>query len=185
ALNTFQKNFPKTLTILGDITNSTIKNQIIEEAEKLNVNMIIGGPPCQGFSNKGKKLGLEDPRNFLFLEYLDIVNKVQPELFIIENVKTMLTASNGYFIEEIKSRINKLGYVLNYDVLNSSHYGVPQIRERAILLAHKNQFLKFPEKSLNITTVRDAISDLSFVESGEGESPTEYELKAETEYQKW
>jgi len=185
ALNTFQKNFPKTLTILGDITNSTIKNQIIKEAEKLDVNMIIGGPPCQGFSNKGKKLGLEDPRNFLFLEYLDIVNKIQPDLFIIENVKTMLTAADGYFIEEIKTRINDLGYVLNYEVLNSNHYGVPQNRERAILLAHKHQFLEFPEKNRKSRTVRDAISDLAFIESGEGESPSEYKLEPVSEYQKW
>ncbi len=185
ALKTFQNNFPEAKTIHGDITNDTVKNQIIKESKELGVNMIIGGPPCQGFSNKGKKLGLEDPRNYLFLEYLDVVDKLKPELFVIENVKTMLTAVDGYFIDEIKYRINDLGYVLNYNVLNSFNYGVPQTRERAILLAHKQEFLNFPDKSDEHTTVRDAISDLAFVESGGGESPAKYEIDIKSVYQEW
>lgn len=185
VLNTFARNFPYAKTIFGDITNSIVKERIIKDAKDLNVNMIIGGPPCQGFSNKGKKLGLEDPRNFLFLEYLDIVKEIQPELFVIENVKTMLTAADGYFIQEIKTRINDLGYILNHDILNSSHYGVPQTRERAILLAHKSQHLKFPKKLDEQLTVRDAISDLAYIESGEGESPAAYQTDPESDYQKW
>lgn len=185
ALKTFQKNFPNAETILGDITDPSIKEAIIKEAKELNVNMIVGGPPCQGFSNKGKNLGLNDPRNFLFLEYLDIVEKLSPELFVIENVKAMLTTSDGYFMDEIKERINDLGYVLNYKVLNSYDYGVPQTRERAILLAHRTHCLNFPDVSKNHTTVRDAISDLSYLHSGEGVVVSEYQLDAQSDYQKW
>lgn len=184
ALETFKKNFPKAEVIIGDLTNQIIKNTIISESKDLGVNMVIGGPPCQGFSNKGKKLGLNDERNYLFLEYLDIIKNLQPELFIIENVKTMLTAANGYFIEEIKQKINDLGYVLNYDVLNSVNYGVPQTRNRAILIAHKSKLIPLPETNTKILTVKDAISDLAYLNSGEGEPTTIYTTDALTEYQR-
>ncbi|GHQ82469.1 hypothetical protein VN1237_00660 [Helicobacter pylori] len=91
--------------------------------------MIIGGPPCQGFSNKGKNLGLKDPRNFLFLEYIEIVKALKPEIFIIENVKNLISCAKGYFLEEIKERLNALGYQLSYQILNAKDYGVPQNRE--------------------------------------------------------
>jgi len=146
--------------------------------------MVIGGPPCQGFSNKGKKLGLEDERNYLFLEYLDIIQQLRPEIFIIENVKTMLTAADGFFISEIQQKINDLGYVLNYDVLNSSHFGVPQTRQRAILIAHKYKLIPLPQEKNSTITVRDAISDLSYLESGEGETTSTYINNAESDYQR-
>ncbi|GHS55856.1 hypothetical protein JP0130_02180 [Helicobacter pylori] len=96
--------------------------------------MIIGGPPCQGFSNKGKNLGLKDPRNFLFLEYIEIVKALKPEIFIIENVKNLISCAKGYFLEEIKERLNALGYQLSYQILNAKDYGVPQNRERAFIV---------------------------------------------------
>lgn len=89
ALATFKHNMPDTQIINGDITDVDVKQQIIELSQKLHVNMIIGGPPCQGFSLKGKKLGLNDPRNFLFNEYLNIVETLQPDVFTIENVKSL------------------------------------------------------------------------------------------------
>ena len=89
ALATFKHNMPKAQIINGDITNPEIKKEIIELSKKHNVNMIIGGPPCQGFSLKGKKLGLDDPRNYLFNEYLSIVETLQPDVFTIENVKNV------------------------------------------------------------------------------------------------
>ena len=85
---TLKKNMPEVDVVIGDIRNSNIKEKIIESSIKNQVNMIIGGPPCQGYSLKGKKLGLEDPRNFLFIEYLNLVEKLQPDVFVIENVKS-------------------------------------------------------------------------------------------------
>ena len=76
ALETFKHNFPTSETICGDLTNTEVKNKIIELSRTKGVNMIIGGPPCQGFSLKGKNLGLDDPRNFLFKEYVYLVNKI-------------------------------------------------------------------------------------------------------------
>lgn len=87
AIETFKQNFKNAKAICGDITDKNTKEQIINLARELKINMIIGWPPCQGFSLKGKNLGLNDPRNFLFLEYLELVKELQPELFVIENVK--------------------------------------------------------------------------------------------------
>ncbi len=184
ALETFRVNFPKAEVVLGDITDEFIKWLIINKAINLNVNMIIGGPPCQGFSNKGKKLGLKDPRNFLFLEYLSVVEAVKPDLFIIENVKTMLAAADNYFIREIKKRINRLGYAMNYGVLNSYDFGVPQTRERAIIIAHKSKLISLPHAKNNRVTVRDAISDLAYLNSAEGAPESNYITTPQSDYQK-
>ena len=186
ALKTYKKNFPNTEIILGDITEKEVKKEIINKAKKKKVNMIIGGPPCQGFSNKGKKLGLKDSRNFLFLEYLNIVEKLQPQIFVIENVKAMLTAANGYFIDKIKTEINKLGYKMTYGVLTASDFGVPQKRQRAIIIACKNKKIFLPsEKIQENVTVRDAISDLAYLNSGEGEFCQEYRNSPKSKYQKF
>lgn len=184
ALDTFKLNFPQADIIYGDISTETVKKEIIELSKKRKVNMIIGGPPCQGFSNKGKQLGLDDPRNFLFLEYLDIVKKISPDIFIIENVKAMLTASKGYFLNLIKEKIKELGYNIDYGVLVASDFGVPQKRERAIIIACKSQVLKLPQKKeYKLTTVRDAISDLNYLESGEGFDKALYKYSPQSTYQ--
>ena len=120
ALKTFKHNMPEAETVVGDITDSEIKKTIVEKSKKYNINMIIGGPPCQGFSLKGKKLGLEDPRNFLFKEYQNIVESIQPEIFIIENVKALLSTSAGWFKNQILEKIQQLGYFVDYGVLTAS-----------------------------------------------------------------
>ena len=74
VINSYKNNFKDADVITGDITDSKVKKEIIEIAKKRKVNMIVGGPPCQGFSLKGKNLGLDDPRNFLFLEYFELVS---------------------------------------------------------------------------------------------------------------
>lgn len=187
ALETYKKNFPKSEIIFGDILNPEIKEYIEKQSKKKKVNMIIGGPPCQGFSNKGKKLGLNDPRNFLFLEYLDMVKRINPCIFVIENVKAMITAANGYFINEIKDKIEKMGYAMDVKVLTASDYGVPQKRQRTIILAYDPSFIpcmKLPEKIKdNYTTVRDAISDLSYLNSGEGDFEQDYRNLPQSDYQ--
>ncbi|MHC5838164.1 DNA cytosine methyltransferase, partial [Lactococcus lactis] len=76
---TLKENKPSVELIIGDIQKKSIKDEILKLSRNLEVNMVIGGPPCQGFSLKGKNLGLDDPRNFLFVEYLDIVKQLNPE----------------------------------------------------------------------------------------------------------
>ena len=184
AIATFSRNFPNSLTICGDITDKSVKNQIIKKSKELGINMIIGGPPCQGFSLKGKNLGLDDPRNFLFLEYFDIVEKLQPQIFIIENVKNILSSADGYFKNQIEQKILNLGYKVNSGVLNALDYGVPQTRQRAFFIACKDKFIDFPKKQSQILSVYDAIGDLDYLQSGEGEIISEYKNKPNSKYQK-
>lgn len=184
AIETFKQNFKNTQAICGDITDKNIKMHIINLAKELKVNMIIGGPPCQGFSLKGKNLGLNDPRNFLFLEYLELVREIKPEVFVIENVKNLLSSANGYFKNEIIARIKKLGYQVNCDILNAKDYGVPQNRQRTFFLASKNKILEFPKKFDSFVSVKDAISDLAYLESGEGQIISEYKNAPQSQYQK-
>lgn len=185
AIETFAKNFPKAVAVCGDILNEDVKKEIITESKKRGVNMIIGGPPCQGFSLKGKNLGLEDKRNFLFKEYLNLVREIQPEVFVIENVKNILNSSNHYFKNEIIKEIKSLGYIVNCGVVNARDYGVPQSRERAIFIASKFKFINLPNPHEKRVTVKDAISDLSYLESGEGDILSEYKNESLSDYQKF
>ena len=185
AAETFKKNMPDTEVLVGDITDADVKQKVIELSRKAKVNMIVGGPPCQGYSMKGKKLGLKDPRNFLFREYLNLVKELQPDIFVIENVKGLLLASNGWFKDEILTAVSNLGYWVEYGVLNAADFGVPQSRERAIFICSKNKIVTLPTPTISRrTTVRDAISDLSYLESGEGEFKQEYVTTAKSDYQK-
>ena len=102
---TLKMNMPEVNVVVGDIKDLSVKETIVKLAKEHKVNMIIGGPPCQGYSLKGKKLGLDDPRNFLFREYLSLVEQLKPEVFVIENVKSLLSTSKGWFREEILSAI--------------------------------------------------------------------------------
>lgn len=184
ALATFKHNMPNTQIINGDITNVDVKQQIIELSQKLHVNMIIGGPPCQGFSLKGKKLGLNDPRNYLFNEYLNIVEILQPDVFTIENVKALLSTSAGWFKNQIVEKVHKLGYHVSYGILNASTFGVPQARERAIFLCCKEKEIGLPIGNNTIISVKDAIGDLAYLNSGEGAFEQEYLNEPTSDYQR-
>ena len=181
---TLKKNMPKVNVVVGDIKETAIKEKVIELSLKSGVNMIVGGPPCQGYSMKGKKLGLEDPRNFLFIEYLNFVEKLQPDVFVIENVKTLLSTSKGWFKEQILSAIEKLGYYVDVGVLKATDFGVPQSRERTIFICSKKKKIELPLPTVETpVTVRDAISDLAYLNSGEGDFEAEYTTKAMSIYQ--
>lgn len=143
AANTFKQNMPDTDVITGDITDENIKKMIVEKSKKLGVNMIIGGPPCQGFSMKGKKLGLEDERNYLFREYLKIVEEINPEVFVIENVKSLLSTAGGFFREQILEYINKLGYTVNYGILNAKILVCRSQEKEQYLFVQKAEVLLF------------------------------------------
>lgn len=186
AIFTFKKNFPKTSCICGDITNSDIKEKVVKESLARKVNMIVGGPPCQGFSLKGKNLGLDDPRNFLFLEYVDLVSRIHPEIFVIENVKNLISSENGYFIKQIYQKFEGLGYTLNHGILCATDFGVPQHRERTIIIGTLNsKGISLPKANVKkVTTVRDAISDLAYLNSGEGKDESEYLNAPESDYQR-
>lgn len=182
---TLQKNMPDVDVIIGDIKDSATKEKVINKAQKNGVNMIIGGPPCQGYSMKGKKLGLEDPRNFLFVEYLNLVERLSPDVFVIENVKSLLSTSKGWFKQQIVSAIEKLGYHVEVGILKATDFGVPQTRERAIFVCCKEKKISLPSPIADkAITVREAISDLAYLESNEGDFEQNYKFEAESDYQK-
>lgn len=184
ALQTFKFNMPSTDIVVGDITDDNVRATVIELCKKRRVNMIIGGPPCQGFSLKGKKLGLDDPRNYLFNEYLRYVEILQPEVFVIENVKALLSTSAGWFKEQIIKKVQAMGYYVEYGVLTASDFGVPQTRQRAIFICSKKKPIPLPKQTVVETvTVRDAISDLAYLQSNEGAYEQDYITEISSEYQ--
>ena len=184
AVATFKNNMPNSKVLVGDITNATVKEKVVSLSKEKGVNMIVGGPPCQGYSMKGKKLGLDDPRNFLFREYLDLVEKLQPDVFVIENVKGLLLSANGWFKDEIVKAIKKLGYAIEFGILNAADFGVPQSRERAIFICSKHGAISLPKPTVTkYVTVRDAIEDLAYLESGQGAFEQDYITRPRSEYQ--
>ncbi len=179
-----RKNHKNTQVFVGDIRNISPK----DIKKKIgNVDVVIGGPPCQGFSMKGKRLGLNDERNFLFQEYIKFVKFFKPKYFVIENVVGILSASNGYFVDQILNEFGKIGYKINYGVLDASEFGIPQNRRRAIFMGTRSKkeiFLPKPKKIDKKVSVWDAISDLAYLESGEGYFESEYKILPKTDYQK-
>ena len=184
ALDTFKYNMPQTEVVVGDITSKAIQNKIITLCLERQVNMIIGGPPCQGFSLKGKKLGLNDPRNYLFKEYLNLVSRLTPDVFVIENVKALLSTSAGWFKEQIICEVCKMGYSVRHGVLTASDFGVPQARQRAIFICSRKGAIDLPKPTIVVpVTVRDAISDLSYLNAHEGAFEQDYTTEPQSEYQ--
>lgn len=169
--------------IIGDITALDLKDTFGEYVG--TVDVIIGGPPCQGFSQKGQRKTIHDERNFLFKYYVSVVKLVKPKYFVMENVPNLLTAENGYFIREIVELFNKMDYSLEYGVLNASDYGVPQNRRRAVIIGKLNgNAPKLPLPKGNRVTIWDAISDLAFLQSGEGAEEQEYRYPEDSDYEK-
>lgn len=185
ALETFRKNHISSQTVCGDLQSDSIKKQIVDFAKKNNIKGILGGPPCQGFSLKGKKLGLADERNYLFREYLKIVKEIKPDFIVMENVKALVNTANGYFLNEIKTELQNLGLNTFIKVLNAKDYGVPQNRERVFIIGLRNKNFDFDNiiKQSEVN-VYDAISDLHFLNSGEGNFEQKYKKNPISDYQK-
>ena len=119
-------------------------------------DIIIGGPPCQPFSVGGHQNGLKDARDG-FPIFIDAVKKIQPKVFLFENVRGLLYANKWYFDLVIKE-LQKLDYILDYELLNAVNYGVPQNRERLFVVGHRAKF-NFPKPHNKKITVAEAIGD--------------------------
>ena len=179
----YTENHKNTKMIVGDITLLDLKKVFGSYIGKIDV--IIGGPPCQGFSQKGKRKTIHDERNFLFKYYIAVVKLVKPRYFVMENVPNLLTAEKGFFYKEIEELFSKMGYSLEHGVLNASDYGVPQNRRRAVIIGKLNGIApKLPTPQKNKVNVWDAISDLAYLESGEGTYKQKYRNPPESDYEK-
>ncbi len=135
SLETFQANHQNSQTILGDLREISIKS-IQDAIGNQTVDLICGGPPCQGFSTIGAN-DKKDHRNFLFFEFLRIVEAFQPNFIIMENVTGLLARRNESTLSLIINSFNQLGYTVDVRVLSAHHYGVPQARRRTILLGNR------------------------------------------------
>lgn len=132
AKETFGYNCPETPFLLKDICQVTT-DEIRKYTKGRAVDVIIGGPPCQGFSNMGNK-NSADPRNLLFENYVRIVNELRPQCFLFENVKGLYTMFEGRFFKKVVSSFLSIGYNIHFSILDASNYGVPQKRERVIIV---------------------------------------------------
>jgi DNA (cytosine-5)-methyltransferase 1 len=133
-------NYDATVTYKNNIGNHIVHGNILDiKSSDIpdNIDVVIGGFPCQGFSVANTKRSIEDERNFLYKELLRVVKDKQPKFFVGENVKGILSLANGKVFEMIKEDFRSIGYVLDAKLLNSADYGVPQTRQRVIILGNR------------------------------------------------
>lgn len=179
----YKKNRPDVNMLVADITKLNVKETF--SPYKGLVDVVVGGPPCQGFSQKGKRKSINDERNFLFRYYVEVVKLLMPTYFVMENVPNLLTTENGFFKEEIENLFKEIGYATNPMVLNASDYGVPQNRHRAVIIGKLGESkVEMIKPFATKISAWDAIGDLAFLNSGEGSFEQKYLQKAVTEYQK-
>lgn len=180
--NAYKINHPKTIVSVEDIRNLDLEREFAPYRD--NTTIVFGGPPCQGFSQKGHRKTIHDDRNYLFRQFVEVVRIVSPIYFVMENVPNLLTNEHGAFKLEISELFESIGYSVSAGVLNASDFGVPQNRRRAIIIGKLGGGLVRPPKPKGMrTTVWDAISDLAYLESGEGASPANYINPPESKYQ--
>ncbi|MGL6065478.1 MAG: DNA (cytosine-5-)-methyltransferase [Cetobacterium sp.] len=161
ACETYKYNNPEVNVIHGDITNEKIKQEIINSVGKNKLDLIIGGPPCQGFSLAGKR-DIEDDRNKLFLHFAELVKKMKPKILIMENVPGILSMEKGKVFEEIKKSFRELEYSIFAKKLLAADYGVPQLRERVFLVGIRNDI------QMNINFSEESIYPQPYLQSGAG-----------------
>lgn len=183
AVKTYNFNRKKEIATTMDIheLNSEMLKSLQEQHDIVG---IIGGPPCQGFSTVGTR-SIDDERNHLYLEYFRVVKEVRPKFFVIENVKGLMTLNKGMFKKDILERFGSLGYnITEPKVLNASHYGVPQMRERVFFVGILDNDFTFPHPFNYTVSAKEAISDLPSLEDINGFLEIyPYEIEPQSEYQ--
>jgi DNA (cytosine-5)-methyltransferase 1 len=162
---------------IGDEHNDTIHEQIEKSLGKRKVDLIIGGPPCQAYSIVGRsrsKTKMEgDPRNYLFIQYAEYLEKYKPKMFVFENVLGLKSAKGGHYLEEMERIYNKKGYEIKLHTIEARNFGVLQNRKRIIILGwRKNKRIKIPNLEevaiKNNFLVKDLLEDLPVIKAGEG-----------------
>lgn len=203
AAETFKFNHPEATVLQGDIT--TMSDQLIVDTfGALKPDVVLGGPPCQGFSICNKKNGdPKDPRNSLFEEFIRVGRLLKPSVMIMENVPNLIkakTESKELVIDIICAELRALGYEVKYQILEATHYGVPQIRKRLFVVASRSKLKSpFPAQTHSTSskpdlleaglaqcpTLWDAISDLPELEARQGEEECDYTLPPQNHLQRY
>jgi len=198
AVKTFSHNHPEANIVCEDITN--VSMTILTTLIKKTVDVVIGGPPCQGFSLAGRRLP-DDPKNQLFREYVRVVKTLKPEIIIFENVVGIVSMQGGLVLDAICEEFSTMGYTVAFDILNAADYGVAQARPRFILIGRrssghvtmpipshgilgKNSTIDLFAKDLKPhVSVKEALSDLPEIYQGEGYEEQAFIIKPKNEYQ--
>jgi len=198
AITTYRHNFPDTKTLNKDIQDATAEDMdslVGENADK--IDLIIGGPPCQGFSVSGKRL-INDPRNKLYKTFVSLVDRYKPKMFVMENVPGVMRLFDGEVKKQIIADFIEVGYNVQSALLSAADFGVPQERKRIFFVGINPDKIKntavfeFPEPThgegenlIPFVTVKDAISDLDFIpDDVELDECIDYKLPPENDYQK-
>ena len=201
---TYTKNHPDVDFVRGSITDEEIKKEILSTIRKktgrATIDLVIGGPPCKGFSLENKMTrNMRNPMNHLVIHYVDMIKRTKPAAFVMENVPGLFAMQKGKVVETLISEFKALGYYNSTAwLLNAADYGVPQLRKRAFFVGSRSKIpLTKPKKThgnrdevkqnprLSLyTTLADALSDLPRISIDKTDSsPKEYATKPQNEFQ--
>ena len=187
AVATFAKNFPEAKALCCELLQFDA-SKMEQEFPIDKIDVVIGGPPCQGFSTANRYADEEtrDPRNKLFFQFVKFVERYHPRAIVIENVRGILTMNNGYARKRIYSIFKQLGYHVSNCVLNAADFGVPQRRLRNFFVMLKDVDFDFSslKRVEHCPTVKEAIGELYGMEE-HCEGPIEFTDGPVTEYQKY
>ncbi len=212
---TYKLNHSEAEIIVGDVrevSETNLKHKLgVSEGE---IDLVAGGPPCQGFSINAPIRTLDDERNHLFKDFLRVVSSIKPKAVLIENVPGIISLGRGTVVEQIYKELQDMGYTVSHRILFAGHYGVPQMRFRTVFIGIRNfqGNISFPHPEYNATamtnftgarelclsipplfaqdlkphtTVWDAMSDLPIIENGTSISPEDYATSPQNEYQEY
>ncbi len=182
ALETFELNHKGAKSICGDITQVTYEKDIKPLIGDKTIDVIIGGPPCQGMSLSGPRK-FDDPRNRLYLSYIRLVDEIRPKMFVIENVPGLVGLFNGQIKDSIIEKFTDMGYEIQYRILCASDYGVPQSRRRVVFVGSRIGSFEYPSTDHETVTCKMALSDLPPLIEELGEEEMAYETLPTNSYQ--
>lgn len=213
--DTYKLNHPETEVVVGDVrevSETDLKRKL--GVSNCEVDLIAGGPPCQGFSINAPIRTLDDERNHLFKDFLRIVSSIKPKAVLIENVPGIISLGLGTVVEQIYKELQAMDYTVKHRILFAGHYGIPQMRFRTVFIGIRNfkREISFPDPQYNAkaitnftaarelclsvpplfaqelkphTTVWDAMSDLPAIYNGASISPEHYAMPPQNTYQEY
>ena len=188
SLKTFEANHGSSKVLNTDLFNKKAIKEIRKVTGGKKIDVLVGGPPCQGFSLTGTR-NFDDKRNRLYLSFIEAVKELKPKAFLIENVPGLVRLYDGTIKNEIMKRLSDLGYTIEWKILCAADFGIPQVRTRVVFVGLRKQYGKFvfpkptntPE---NYVSSSEAISDLPALENDLGQERSEYTKAPFTNYQK-
>lgn len=193
---TYRENHKNTAALCKDISQVS-GDEILDACEGRELDLLAGGPSCQGYSTHGKRIE-DDPRNFLFEHFVRLAKETQPKWVLIENVKGLLTYRRGYFKTLITKKLQDIGYDVSARVLSAADFGVPQLRHRIFFIGNRiDAPIEFPEPSHTgyetlfsdqlkpYVTVDEAIGDLPLMNGELNSDDWDYAFRPKSEFQKY